>query len=76
MIMEKSKYPPIINDKSWTLAAPYKEVLSLGYRTPSESIGNNFTPTAQNLHLNGLNRIKISRRGVAAAPHLLYINDN
>ena len=37
--------PPIMKGTSWTRAAPFKE--ERHHRTPSESIGNNFTPSVQ-----------------------------
>ena len=39
---------------SWTRAAPFKE--ERYYRTPSESIANNYTPTANNLKLKSLKK--------------------
>lgn len=39
---------------SWTRAAPFKE--EKFHRTPSESIANNFTPTASNLKIRHLRR--------------------
>jgi len=41
---------------SWTKAAPYKETPF--HRTPSESIANNYSPAAQNLKINTLNKRK------------------
>jgi len=37
---------------SWTQAAPFKE--QKYHRTPSESIANNYTPTASDLKLKDL----------------------
>lgn len=39
---------------SWTRAAPFKE--EKFHRTPSESIANNYTPTASNLKIRLLRR--------------------
>ncbi|KAK0140700.1 Dynein heavy chain 3, axonemal [Merluccius polli] len=48
-----SQYPPIVQDPScWTRAAPYKE--QRHHRTPSESIGNNYSPRACDLKVQQL----------------------
>ena len=41
---------------SWTRAAPFKE--ERHHRSPSESIANNYTPTASNLKLKNLRKRK------------------
>ena len=41
---------------SWTKAAPYKETQY--HRTPSESIANNYSPSAQELKLKNLHKMK------------------
>lgn len=46
--------PPIMKLSSWTRAAPFKE--EKHHRSPSESIGNNFTPAANNLKLKFLRK--------------------
>lgn len=49
---------------SWTLAAPFKE--EKFHRTPSESIANNYTPSASDLKLKDLpklTRTKTKRNG-------------
>ncbi|KAL7873931.1 hypothetical protein SRHO_G00049010 [Serrasalmus rhombeus] len=49
-----SRYPPIMQNTSRTLAVPFKE--QRHHRTPSESIANNYSPRAQHLkitHLQG-----------------------
>ncbi|XP_065680811.1 dynein axonemal heavy chain 3 isoform X1 [Hydra vulgaris] len=48
-------YPPILKKKSWNRAVPYKEMSY--YRTPSESIANNYTPTIQNLKIKELHKL-------------------
>ncbi|XP_062414629.1 dynein axonemal heavy chain 3-like [Pungitius pungitius] len=52
-------HPPILQDNSQTLAAPFKELSH--HRTPSESIGNNYSPRAQGLKINKLQHIPISK---------------
>ena len=47
-----------MKDPSWTRAAPFKETSF--YRTPSESIANNFTPTASDLKIKNLAKIQKS----------------
>ena len=44
--------PPIMKRMSWTRAAPFKE--ERFHRTPSESIANNYTPSASNLKIRNL----------------------
>jgi len=51
-IMREREYPPIINVASRTLAAPLKE--QQFYRTPSQTIGNNYSPHVQHLRVKGL----------------------
>jgi len=50
--MREREYPPIINAASRTLAAPLKE--QQFYRTPSQTIGNNYSPHVQHLRVKGL----------------------
>lgn len=57
--MRHSEYPPIMKDMSWTQAAPYKETMY--HRTPSESIANNYTPTANELKMKNLVKVHQSR---------------
>lgn len=56
IVNKHGEYPPIMKTSSWTKAAPYKETPF--HRTPSESIANNFTPTAQELKIRTLNKLK------------------
>uniref|UniRef100_UPI00398E73BF dynein axonemal heavy chain 3 isoform X1 n=2 Tax=Pristiophorus japonicus TaxID=55135 RepID=UPI00398E73BF len=53
-VMHHSRYPPIMQGTSWPLAIPFKE--QRFYRSPSESIGNNYTPTACNLKIKDLKK--------------------
>ena len=48
--------PPIMKDTSWTLASPFKE--ERYYRSPSDSIANNYTPTAADLKIRHLPKLK------------------
>ena len=52
IVLRHSEHPPIMNETSWTLAAPFKE--KKFHRTPSESIANNYTPSASHLKLRDL----------------------
>ncbi|XP_030626002.1 dynein heavy chain 3, axonemal [Chanos chanos] len=47
IVLRHSHYPPILQNTSWTLAVPLKE--QRYHRSPSESIGNNYSPRARNL---------------------------
>uniref|UniRef100_A0A672RW76 Uncharacterized protein n=1 Tax=Sinocyclocheilus grahami TaxID=75366 RepID=A0A672RW76_SINGR len=49
-----SQYPPLLQNHSRTLAVPYKELRH--HRSPSESIGNNYSPRGQNLKIQHLQR--------------------
>jgi len=53
-IIREHEYPPIINMASRTLAAPLKE--QKFYRTPSQTIGNNYSPHVQHLRVKGLHQ--------------------
>lgn len=54
LVLDNLENPPILKRASWTRAAPFKEERHA--RSPSESIANNFTPTAANLKLRALRR--------------------
>ncbi|KAL0984291.1 hypothetical protein UPYG_G00139540 [Umbra pygmaea] len=54
MFFRDSLHPPILQNSSWTLAVPYKE--QRHYRTPSESIGNNYSPQACDLKIRNLQK--------------------
>lgn len=47
-----------MQEASWTLAAPFKE--QSYHRSPSDSIANNYTPTARDLKLKNLHVLKSS----------------
>ncbi|CAI5792110.1 dynein heavy chain 3, axonemal [Podarcis lilfordi] len=55
MIQNSSFYPSLMQRASWTLAAPFKE--QCHFRSPSNSIANNYTLTAQNLKMKDLRKI-------------------
>ena len=49
-VMGNNEFSPLLkNEQSWTKCAPYKE--QRHFRTPSESIGNNYSPGAADLKL-------------------------
>ncbi|GAB1599971.1 hypothetical protein Ahia01_000274600, partial [Argonauta hians] len=48
-VIKNGIHPPIMDDVSWTLASPFKE--QKHSHTPSDSIANNYSPTAQQLKL-------------------------
>ncbi|OCT61613.1 dynein heavy chain 3, axonemal [Xenopus laevis] len=52
LVLKHSNYPPLMQSRSWTLASPFKE--HRFHRSPSNSIGNNFSPTARDLKLTEL----------------------
>ncbi|XP_074409026.1 dynein axonemal heavy chain 3 isoform X4 [Zonotrichia albicollis] len=56
LVLEKSRYPPLMQETSWTLAAPFKE--QPHYRSPSDSIANNYTLTARDLKLKHIKKMK------------------
>lgn len=56
IVVKNGTHPPIMDDMSWTLASPFKE--QKHSVKPSDSIGNNFTPSAQRLKLPRLVRSK------------------
>ncbi|XP_061175178.1 dynein axonemal heavy chain 3-like [Saccostrea echinata] len=55
IVLRNSEHPPIMKGTSWTLAAPFKE--EKFHRTPSESIANNYTPSASDLKLKDLPKL-------------------
>ncbi|XP_069503771.1 dynein axonemal heavy chain 3 [Ambystoma mexicanum] len=55
IILKHSFYPPMMQLTSWTLAAPFKE--QRYHRSPSDSIANNYTPTARDLKLGDLQKM-------------------
>ena len=52
--MTRNAHPPLMAHPGWTLAIPFKEAKY--FRTPSESIGNNFSPNANRLRLQEMQR--------------------
>ncbi|NXN55853.1 DYH3 protein, partial [Rynchops niger] len=56
--LKSNYYPPLMQQASWTLAAPFKE--QSYYRSPSDSIANNYTPTARDLNLKNVHKLKLS----------------
>jgi len=52
---------------SWTLAAPFKE--QKYHRTPSESIANNYTPSASDLKLKDLPKLQRPKTKSKKAGH-------
>ncbi|OXB58806.1 hypothetical protein ASZ78_016004 [Callipepla squamata] len=67
-----SRYPPLVQDASWTLAAPFKE--QRYHRSPSDSIANNYSPAAQDLRLAALTQGPAPRRP-RARPAVLHSSD-
>ncbi|XP_026560379.1 dynein heavy chain 3, axonemal [Pseudonaja textilis] len=55
MIQESSHYPTLMQRASWMLAVPLKE--QCHFRTPSNSIANNYTLTARDLKMKDLQRL-------------------
>ncbi|XP_021267492.1 dynein heavy chain 3, axonemal isoform X1 [Numida meleagris] len=58
LVLKSRCYPRLMQEASWTLAAPFKE--QSYHRSPSDSIANNYTPTAQDLKLKNLHILKSS----------------
>ncbi|NXW95358.1 DYH3 protein, partial [Alopecoenas beccarii] len=58
LVLKSGCYPPLMQGASWTLAAPFKE--QSHYRSPSDSIANNYTLTAQDLKLKNVHKLKSS----------------
>ncbi|KAI3358460.1 hypothetical protein L3Q82_014895 [Scortum barcoo] len=52
IVLRHSHYPPILQTNSWTLAVPFKE--QHHHHSPSESIGNNYSPRVQDLKISKL----------------------
>ncbi|XP_074647644.1 dynein axonemal heavy chain 3-like [Tubulanus polymorphus] len=70
LVLRHSEHPPIMKGTSWTLAAPFKE--QKYHRTPSESIANNYTPSANDLKLKDISKMKRASHAPAGTtkPHL------
>ncbi|KAL2299010.1 hypothetical protein Nmel_014623 [Mimus melanotis] len=56
VLLQKSRYPPLMQESSWTSAAPFKE--QHHYRSPSDSIANNYSLTARDLKLKNMKKFK------------------
>ena len=65
-MLRHSEHPPIMKDPSWTRAAPFKETAHA--RTPSESIANNFTPSANSLKIRNLAKLQTPVRPPSRVP--------
>ncbi|XP_028942182.1 dynein heavy chain 3, axonemal-like, partial [Antrostomus carolinensis] len=57
-VLKNSRYPPLMQQASWTLAAPFKE--QSYHRSPSDSIANNYTLTARDLNLKNVHKLQSS----------------
>jgi len=55
-----------MKDPSWTRAAPFKETAHA--RTPSESIANNYTPSANSLKIRNLAKLQTPVRPPSRVP--------
>ncbi|KAJ9576848.1 hypothetical protein L9F63_006622, partial [Diploptera punctata] len=51
-LKKKHEFPPLMMEKSWTKAVPYRD--SSEYLKPSESIGSCYTPSARKLKIQDL----------------------
>jgi dynein heavy chain len=60
LVVNNSQHPPLMQSKSWNLAVPFRE--QRFSHTPSESIANNYTPTANDLKIKNLNRLINSKQ--------------
>ncbi|KAM6320279.1 dynein axonemal heavy chain 3 [Podargus strigoides] len=58
LVNKSSCYPPLMQQASWTLAAPFKE--QSYYRSPSDSIANNYTLTAHDIKLKNVHKFSFS----------------
>uniref|UniRef100_A0A8C9V6G4 Dynein axonemal heavy chain 7 n=1 Tax=Scleropages formosus TaxID=113540 RepID=A0A8C9V6G4_SCLFO len=62
IVLRHSQHPPIVQNASRTLAAPYKE--QRHHHTPSDSIGNNYSVCARHLRVQHLrHRLRASADG-------------
>lgn len=52
MVTRNATHPPLMNSFTLTKASPFKE--QKYWRSPSQSIGNNFSPNAANLSMQSL----------------------
>lgn len=58
-VLNNSRHPPLMQTKSWNLAVPFIE--QKYSHTPSESIANNYTPSAKNLKIKNLPQAKYKK---------------
>ncbi|NWU12959.1 DYH3 protein, partial [Cephalopterus ornatus] len=58
LLLQKSAYPPLMQQSSLTLAAPFKE--QNYFRSPSDSIANNYTLSARDLKMKNVYKVKSS----------------
>lgn len=65
VVQRHSHYPPIIQTNTCCVAVPFKE--QRHHRTPCESIGNNYSPKAQDLKIDNLSRQHPSCKSLATA---------
>ncbi|CAG5890773.1 unnamed protein product [Menidia menidia] len=72
-VLRHSHYPPILQRGSWTLAVPFKE--QHHHQTPSESIGNNYSPAAKHLRISKL-QYRRSFRKEATSPASISSQEN
>ncbi|CAF3510924.1 unnamed protein product [Rotaria socialis] len=56
VVLHHNTHPPLVQNDSWTVAAPFKEQKHV--RTAVESIANNFSPQAQRLDIRKLPQSK------------------
>lgn len=56
VVLHHNTHPPIVQNDSWTVAAPFKEQKFV--RSAVESIANNFSPQAQRLNIRKLPQAK------------------
>lgn len=76
VVVTNSQHPPLMQDRSWSLAVPYKE--QRYFHTPSESIANNYTPTANKLQIKNLSQsVKTLKRDyVVLKPSKIELAEN
>ena len=65
--LEKANLPPLLKSFSWTLTSPFKE--EKFQRLVSDSIGNNFTPLANDINMKTL--VKEDEKGKPKLPKVI-----
>ncbi|XP_010216373.1 PREDICTED: dynein heavy chain 3, axonemal [Tinamus guttatus] len=58
LVIKNSYYPPLMQRVSWTLAVPLKE--QPYFRSPSDSIANNYSLTARDLKMKNVHKVESS----------------